>query len=145
MGDLMRVIEEGRRKIRISKFNDWLLNMIGYAIVLISVSLVFKNTIYIDNSYFGIWGLVAAILIYFLNKTIKPIIVLLTLPLTGLTLGLFYPFINVFILNIVDFILGKHFTIQGIFMTLIVSIFISVLNYLMDRIVYDAFFEKGVK
>ncbi len=140
----MRIIEEGQiKKIRISKFMDWFINMIGYAIVLIAVSLIFKNTIYIDNSYFGLWGLVAAILIYFLNKTIKPILVILTLPLTGLTLGLFYPFINVFILNIVDFILGDYFTINGIFMAIIVSIFISIMNMMMDRFVYDTFIEKG--
>ncbi|MCD8562259.1 MAG: phage holin family protein, partial [Bacilli bacterium] len=69
--------------------------------------------------------------------------VLLTLPLTGLTLGLFYPFINVFILNIVDFILGDYFTINGIFMAVIVSIFISIMNMMMDRFVYDTFIEKG--
>ena len=103
---MMKIVIIKNQSKRLNSFIDWLIHMFGYALVLIAVSLIFKKTIYIDDSYFGFWGLVSAILIYVLNKTIKPILVWLTLPITGLTLGLFYPFINVFILNIVDFILG---------------------------------------
>jgi putative membrane protein len=116
---------------------DWMIHMIGYAVVLIAVSLIFKNTIKIDNSLFGFWGLVAAVIIYFLNKTIKPILVWLTLPLTGITLGLFYPFINVFILNMVDYLLGEHFIINGILMSFIVAVLISIMNGLMKILVID--------
>ena len=72
-----------------------------------------------------------------LNKTIKPILVWLTLPITALTLGLFYPIINVIILNIVDFILGSHFKIQGIFMSVIVAIIISIMNFLLNDLVIN--------
>ena len=129
------VIKEKNKKIRVNKFLDWLIYMVAYALILITVSVLFPNTVYIDNSYFGIWGLLAAIIIYFLNKTIKPLIVWLTLPLTALTLGLFYPVINVLVLNIVDFILGNHFNISGFFMSFIVAILISLMNALMDEIV----------
>lgn len=131
----MQIIINDKKEKRINKLLDWLLYMIGYAIVLIAVSLIFDGTIYIDNSYFGIYGLMAAIIIYFLNKTIKPILVWLTLPITGLTLGLFYPFINVFILNMVDFILGDHFQIKGLFFSFIVAIFISIMNMMMREII----------
>ena len=101
-------------KKSLQKFIEWLIYMIGYALILISVSVLFKNTIQIDNNYFGFWSLLAAILINILNRTIKPIIVKLTIPITALTLGVFYPFINVFILYIVDFCLGSHFSVNGI-------------------------------
>lgn len=136
------IIEENRKKRRISRLFEWLMYMLGYALILISVSVIFKNTIQIDNSYFGLWALIATILIYILNKTIKPLIVWLTIPITALTLGIFYPFINVFILKIVDFILGKHFTINGIFMSFIVAILISVLNILMDKLVINPMLGK---
>ena len=74
-------------------------------------------------------------MIYFLNKLIKPIIVWLTLPLTGLTMGIFYPFVNVIILYINDFIMDKHFEINGIVMAFILAIFISITNLLITKII----------
>lgn len=129
------VIIDENKKVRVNKFIDWLIYMVAYALILITVSVLFPKTVYIDNNFFGIWGLLAAIIIYFLNKTIKPLIVWLTLPLTALTLGLFYPVINVLILNIVDFILGNHFNITGFIMSFIVAILISIMNALMEEII----------
>ena len=94
-----------------------------------------RNTIYIDNEYFGLWGLVAVIIIFLLNKTIKPLIVWLTLPLTALTLGLFYPVVNILVLKITDFILMSHFDIHGTIMIFIVSIIISIMNTMMDILI----------
>lgn len=116
---------------------EWLIKILGYALVLITVSIIFKNTIYIDNSYWGLWAVLASLIVFILNKTIKPILVWLTLPITTLTLGLFYPIINVIILNIVDFILGSHFKIQGIFMSVIVAIIISIMNFLLNDLVIN--------
>ncbi len=130
------------------KFNsifDWILRMIGYALILICISTILGSdkSIYIDPSYFGIWGLLTAILIYILNKTVKPLIVWLTLPITALSLGLFYPLINVFILKIVDYILMSHFNITGgIFMSILVAILISILNIIMDSIIFKNILRK---
>lgn len=118
-----------------NKYLDWLIRMIGYALVLIVVSLIFNDTIYIDNSYFGLWGLIAVIIIFILNRTIKPLLVWMTLPLTALTLGLFYLLINLLILKITDFILMSHFDIKGFIMSFIVSIVISIMNIIMDKVV----------
>ena len=140
----MKQIIIKKQSKRINIFFDWLIHMIGYALILIAISLIFKKTIYIDNSYFGFWGLVSAMLIYILNKTIKPILVWLTLPITGLTLGLFYPFINVFILKMVDFILGSHFEIKGLFMSFIVAICISIMNLLMNGLIIDTIIRRDI-
>lgn len=133
------VIEKNNK---INKFLEWLIYMIGYSLILISISVLFKNTIQIDNNYFGIWAFLASIIIYILNKTIKPIIVWLTIPITALTLGIFYPFINVFILKITDFILGSHFTINGIMMAFLVAILISLMNTIMDKLVLKPILRK---
>lgn len=136
------IIEENHKKRRFSQFTEWLIYMVGYALILITMSVLFKNTIQIDNSCFGLWALIAAILINILNQTIKPLLVSLTLPITAMTMGIFYPFINVVILQIVDFILGKHFAIQGILMSFLVAILISLLNILMDKLVIRPILEK---
>lgn len=140
----MKVIIEDTndRKIRLNHIIEWLIGMIGYAIILIAVSLLFPKTLQIDSDLFGMWALVAAIIIFILNKTIKPILFWLTLPITGLTLGLFYPFINVFILYIVSFLLQDHFQIHGIWMAFFIAIIISILNMLMDSIVLTPLFRR---
>lgn len=126
----------------INKCLDWLVHMIGYTLVLITTSVIFKNTVYIDPKYFGFWGLGAVLIIFCLNRTIKPLLVWMTLPLTAITLGLFYPLINIFILKITDWILLSHFEINGIFMVFIVSIFISIMNAIMDNIIIDGFIKR---
>lgn len=131
--------------MKINKYLDWLIHMIGYTLVLICVSIVFNDTIYIDNSYFGLWGLIAVIIIFILNKTIKPLLVWMTLPLTALTLGLFYPLINILILKITDFILGIHFEIRGTIFVFIVSIVISIMNAIMDNLIIDKMLRRRKK
>ena len=127
--------------MKFNKYIDWLIHMIGYALVLITVSVIFKNTVKIDNSYFGLWGFIAVIIIFVLNRTIKPLLVWMTLPLTALTLGLFYPLINILILKITDFILMDHFDIHGTFMVFVVSVIISIMNAIMDNIIIDGFLK----
>ncbi len=120
-------------KENIYKFLDWLIKMIGYSVILILASFLFKHTLYIDKEWFGLWSFLAAIIIYLLNKTVKPILFKLTIPITGLTLGLFYPFINLVILKLVSIILGPHFEIYGILFAVFASILISILNIIMDN------------
>ena len=117
--------------------------IVGYALILIIMSIIFNDTIQIDNSYLGIWGIIISLVIYILNKTVKPIIFKLTLPITALTLGIFYPCINVFILKIVDFIFGNHLTIKGFLLPFLIAIIISIMNILMDEILIKPIIKKG--
>ena len=90
---------------------------------------------YLIHKYFGLYALLASIIIYILNQTIKPILVYLTLPITALTLGLFYPLINVLILYITSFILGNNFQIHGIIIPFIIAILISLLNIFVEGLI----------
>ncbi len=133
------------KKEKINKYLDWFIHMLGYTLVLITVSVVFDDTVYIDNQFFGLWGLLAIIIVYILNRTVKPVLVWLTLPLTALTLGLFYPLTNVLVLKVADWILGVHFEINGIFMVFFVSIIISIMNAIMDNVIIDTFLKEYKK
>ena len=139
----MKIIieDEKNHRFRLNETIVWLIGMVGYALILIAVSLLFPKTLQIDSNLFGLWALVAAIITFILNKTIKPILFWLTLPITGLTLGLFYPFLNVFILYIVSFLLQEHFQIHGIGMAFLIAIIISIMNMLMDTIVLTPLFR----
>ena len=130
-------MENKRKKELLITFIDWLIKIIGYAIILFITSCIFKETLHIDSNYFGLWSLLAAVIIYLLNKTLKPILIWLTIPITGLTLGLFYPFINLIILKIVSFVLYPHFYITGIFYAIFASILISILNVFLEEFIIN--------
>jgi putative membrane protein len=68
-----------------------------------------------------------AILLGLINMFIKPIIVLLTLPVTVLTLGLFILVINAWILMIIDNMVDG-LKIDGFLWAAVYSILISILN-----------------
>lgn len=141
-----KVIEQNHtKKTKINKYLDWFIHILGYTLVLITVSIIFRKTVYIDNQFFGLWGLLAVIIIFILNRTVKPLLFWLTLPLTAITLGLFYPVTNVIVLKVTDWILMDHFQIHGFFMVFIVSIIISIMNAIMDNVIIDTFLRRYKK
>ena len=113
---------------------DWIVHTIGYTMVFILVTSAF-DSIYIDNNHLIIWSTIIVLIISILNKTLKPILVTLTIPITGVTLGLFYPCINVFILKLVDWLLGSHFEIKNIYVAILAAILISIMNFIITEII----------
>lgn len=71
-----------------------------------------------------------AIVLGLINMFIKPLILILTLPLTVLTLGLFVLVINAWILMVIDKMIDG-LTIKSFWWAVIYSIIISVLNSLL--------------
>lgn len=130
------IIEEESNKGTLVKNRvvNFIISLVCYAIVLIFVSLLFKS-FYINNEYFGLYALISALIITILNKTIKPVLVILTMPITAITMGLFYPVVNMIILYITSFIMGNHFNISGFFTAFFASILISLFNIFMDGLI----------
>lgn len=111
----------------------FIIKVLGYCGILVLTNYLFKNTIYIDESNYGLWFFVISLIVVILNSTVKPFLVWVTIPITGVTLGLFYPFINLFILKMTSFLLGDHFNIYGIWYAVCASILISILNVILDE------------
>ena len=130
----MKLIIKEKNITRINRLVDWLLHMTGYTLVFIFVTSLF-HSIHIDENHLILWSIIIELLIYVLNKTVKPILVTLTIPITGLTLGLFYPFINVFILKLADWLLGKHFDVTNIYIAFLAAILLSIMNFIMEEII----------
>ncbi len=122
------------KKRIINNIIEVLLQMIGYAIVLVLIA-TFFDTFYIDDKHLYLYGILATMIIFLLNKTIKPLLFFLTIPITGITIGIFYPCINLFILKLTDWILGSHFQINNIFIAFLLAILISVMNQLLDNFI----------
>ena len=129
----MIIIEEESTKNNLvkNKFVNFIISLVCYALVLILVSMLFKD-FYINNKYYGLYAVIAALIIDILNKTIKPVLVVMTMPLTAITLGLSYPIVNMIILYLTSFIMGNNFNITGFFTAFFASVLISIFNMFMD-------------
>ena len=124
------------------KFLDLILHIGCYTLVLVIATKLFPNHVILNLNDYCLWGFLTSTILYVLNKTIKPVLTWLTLPITAITLGLFYPFINVLILKLVSLILGENFEVNGIISLALISIFISIMNILMDRLFIKPLLRK---
>lgn len=138
------IIEESSNKNNIisNRIINFIISLVCYAIVLIFVSLLFKS-FYINNEYFGLYAFISALIITILNKTIKPVLVIMTLPISLLSMGLFYPVVNVIVLYLTSFIMGNNFNISGFFTAFFASILISIFNIFMDGLIINPIKERN--
>lgn len=105
------------------------LRLIVSALALLLATELIPN-VQVDSFYIA---LIVAVLLGLLNVTLRPLLVMLTLPITILTLGLFLFVINAGILLFVSsFIDG--FAIGGFWTAVLVSLFLTVVNWFSHRI-----------
>ena len=130
----MKIVVLAQGNERLNRAIEWLLYFVSYLFVFFLVSKLFKS-FYIDKVHPLFYSTLATFILYVLNKTVKPILVSLTIPITGITLGLFYPFINLFVLKLTDWILGSHFDLNDFWVALVISILISVMNFVMEDVI----------
>lgn len=140
----MQIIKEEKGFTRINRILEWFIYMLGYTIVFIIVSHLF-DSLYIDTEHAYIYSILVVFIVYLLNITIKPILVTLTIPITGVTLGLFYPFINLFILKLTDWILVSHFDLNDFWIALWIAILISIMNFLMEGFIIKPIIRRVKK
>lgn len=72
-------------------------------------------------------ALVAALVLGIINAFIKPILLILTLPITLITLGLFTIVINAFLIMLTD-ALVPGFSVSGFLWAVVLSIFLAIIN-----------------
>lgn len=78
--------------------------------------------------------IVSALLLGFANALVKPLLIVLTLPLTLITFGLFLLVINALMIQLVA-ALVKGFSVSGFWTAFFASIFVSVLSFLIGAFV----------
>ena len=77
-------------------------------------------------------ALMVSVMLAILNVTVKPILVLVTFPITVLSLGLFLVVINVIVFRIASSLIGG-FYIDGFFWALLYSIVVSIVNSILTE------------
>ena len=94
-------------------------------------SYVFDGISFADTSAL----VISALLLGFANAIVKPIFVILTLPLTIVTLGLFLLVINALMILLVSSVVDG-FAVSGFWTAFFASIFMSVLSVLVSSILF---------
>lgn len=107
--------------------HPFLLHWLIMSLSLWIASYVFSGIKFADTSSL----LISALLLGFANAIIKPLFILLTLPLTLLTFGFFLLVINALMILLVSSIV-RGFTVSGFWTALFASIFISMLNFIIS-------------
>ncbi|SDZ34385.1 putative membrane protein [Evansella caseinilytica] len=111
----------------------WLLQLVVNAVVLMIISHFFRG--------FEVAGFSTAIFASFIlavvNFVVKPILVILTLPITILTLGLFMFVINAVTLLITSGMMGSSFVIDGFGTAVVAAIIFAALSAIIQSFVVD--------
>ncbi|HLG02278.1 MAG TPA: phage holin family protein [Bacteroidia bacterium] len=105
--------------------------------VLISSMAVIFTSFILPDSMVRIEGittaLIVAVVLAFLNATVKPVLTILTIPVTFLTLGLFLLVINALMIMIADYFIDR-FWLSGFWSAFIFSIVLALTNSIFEMI-----------
>ena len=105
--------------------------------------LIYFASIFIVAHFFGLIEvekpstlILAALVLGVLNAWLKPILILITLPISFVTLGLFILVINTFLLKVTD-ILIPGFVVEGLLKAFMASFCISIISSFLNSLISD--------
>lgn len=101
----------------------WLINAIA---IIFSAYIITGVTV--SSFWAALW---LAIFLGLINVTLKPILVLLTLPINLLTLGLFTLVINAVLILLASSVL-EGFVVSGFWTAMLFSVVLSIISYLLN-------------
>ena len=133
-----------------NKYNlkQWIIEtslyLVAYTITFLIVESIFKSFVICEDKKV-LWALIAVMIIYVFNKVVRPLIVTLTMPLTGITFGLFYIVINTLILKITDWLLGPKLTFTNIWVLFFIGIVLAILRFVIEELIMKPIIRKVSK
>ena len=116
------------------KFNlilEFLLYSILYTLAFLALESLFESFKLVEDNKV-LYAFISIVVIYILEKVLKPILVTIATPITGVTFGLFYFVINAFLLKLTDWILGPKLDFTDIWALFGISIVLALLNLLIE-------------
>jgi len=113
-----------------TRFSLFLMHWIITSLSLWVASYVFNGIKFEDTSAL----VISALLLGFANAIVKPLLVILTLPLTVVTLGIWLLVINAIMILLVSSLV-QGFTVSGFWTAFFASIFISLLSVVFSSLV----------
>lgn len=108
----------------------------GFLLKLLVTSLaVFFSDFILNGVYLAGFptAILVALVLGFLNAFLKPILIILTIPITLFTFGLFLLVINAAIIMLADYAL-TGFTVDSFLTALLFSVIVSVITWILEAI-----------
>lgn len=138
----MRLVVESKNAYRINRLFEFVLYVFGYTVAFLLTEKLFE-TFVIDDGHKILYSIVAVLVIYVLNQVIKPLLITLTMPITGLTFGLFYFVINTIILKLTDWIMGPRLDFTDIWILFFIAILLSVIHFIIEEVVIKPIIKRA--
>jgi putative membrane protein len=110
----------------------WIVGILINAVIFVALAGFFEG---FNVSSFGA-AVIASFVLSILNGLIRPILIILTLPVTILTLGLFLFVINAVTLLLTDGLMGDAFELSGFGMAFLASIILALANLIIQNTVF---------
>ena len=105
---------------------------------------MFKSFV-IDDEHKIIYAFLSIVIIYVLDKLVKPILVTISTPITGITFGLFYFVINSFILWLTSIFMFGKLRFDELWVLFFISIVLSILNWIIEKLIIEPIIRKANK
>ncbi len=134
----MKLVTKGKFNL----FLEFLLYSVLYTAAFLGVEGIFKS-FEINSEHKILVAFIAIVVIYVLEKVLKPILVTISVPITGLTFGLFYFVINAFILKLTDWIMGPKLDFTDIWVLFFISIILALLNLLIEKLIIEPIIRRA--
>lgn len=117
----------------------WIIGILINAVLFAAIAGFFGDSFYVSS--FGA-AIGASAILSILNILVRPILIILTLPVTIVTLGFFLFVINAITLLLTDKIMGNNFEIVGFGTALLVAIVMSIANLIIQKAVLEPAKDK---
>tara|TARA_R100000935_G_scaffold27288_1_gene47335 strand:+ start:10236 stop:10580 length:345 start_codon:yes stop_codon:yes gene_type:complete len=111
---------------------NWILKLLLTAVAVIVLAYILPG---VEVSGY-LSAIIVAVVLAILRLVVKPILVVLTFPVTVITLGLFLLIINAVIILLADFFIGG-FAVRNIWWALIFSVLLSFLQSILHSLVSE--------
>jgi putative membrane protein len=112
----------------------WLFGILINAVLFMALAGYFHDQYYLAGFTAA---LEASFILSILNVLVRPLLILLTLPATVLTLGLFLFVINAITLEITDSLMGSAFEISSFGMAIFAAIVMSIINLVVQKMIFE--------
>ncbi|MDP4084073.1 MAG: phage holin family protein [Bacillota bacterium] len=113
----------------------WLLGIVINAVLFMALAGYFHTSFQLAGFTSA---LEASFVLSILNILVRPLLILLTLPATILTLGLFLFVINAMTLELTDMLMGDSFQIHGFGMAMLAAVLMSVVNLVVQKTLFES-------
>ncbi|GAA0318292.1 phage holin family protein [Bacillus carboniphilus] len=117
----------------------WLIGILINAIIFIALAGYFTEGLHVESFMASV---IASFILSILNIIVRPILVILTLPVTFFTLGFFLFVINAITLVLTDSLMGDAFEISSFGFAIIIAIIMSVANLVINKAVIEPMRKK---